>query len=57
MEFHASIFCRELPMRLGVLGIPFGIPRVDLCAERVFVLNAVREALAAEMTQLNLRHV
>jgi hypothetical protein len=56
-EFHASIFCRELPMRLYVPSVPFGIPRVDLCNERFFVLYTVREALATEMAAFDLCHV
>lgn len=57
MEFHASIFCRELPMRLGILGVPFGIPRRDRCTERFFGRDAVCEALATEMAQCDLGHV
>ena len=45
LEFGASIFCGELPVGLGVVGIAVVLPGGDLLDESLFVGNAAVEAL------------
>jgi hypothetical protein len=45
LEFDASIFCGELPVGLGVVGIAVVLPGGDFLDESCFVGNAAIEAL------------
>ena len=45
LEFDASIFGGELPVRLGVVGIAVVFPSGDFLDEDLFVGNAAIEAL------------
>ena len=45
LEFDASIFCGELPVGFGVVGIAVVLPGSDFLGEGFFVGNAAIEAL------------
>jgi hypothetical protein len=45
LKFDASIFGGELPVCLGVVGIPVVFPGGDFLDEDLFVENAAIEAL------------
>ena len=45
LEFDASIFCGELPVGRGVVGIAVVLPSGDFLDEGLFVGNPTIEAL------------
>src|SRR6266508_2137162 len=56
-QFHACVVCRKLPMCLGVLLVPFGVPRADLFAECGLRRDTTPKALTTQMAEFNLSHV
>src|SRR5215470_19095214 len=56
-QLDTGVGCREVPVGLGIVGVAFFLPGVDLTGEHLGIRNAPVEALAGEDSQLRLGEV
>ena len=56
-ELCAGVFCCELPVCFGVLGVSICRPRINLGLQRIFVWNASSQTLAREDAEFTLSDV